>query len=62
MTLMDRIIDEAEQLADRFPDLDDDGIIEHLSETCNVKLHPNSQGAKLGIAAYDRWNVTKIVL
>lgn len=57
MTLNDQIIDEAEELAaNRIlgNDPTDSQIIDAVSDIVRVHLHPNSIGAHLALAAYNR--------
>jgi hypothetical protein len=56
MKLTDEIIDEAEQLASNrvLNDPTDADIIEAVSDIVGVDLHPQSIGARLAVAAYNR--------
>ncbi len=56
MSLNDQIIDEAEELAKNqiLYDPTDAQIVDAVSDIVRVHLHPNSIGAHLAIAAYNR--------
>lgn len=57
MPLMDRIIDEAEELAANrilLPDATDMTILSAVTDIIGHDLHPNSTGAHLALAAYRR--------
>ena len=56
MPLMDKIIDEAEELAENriLFDPTDSQIIDAISDIVGVSLNYNSTGARLAIAAYNR--------
>lgn len=57
MPLMDKIIDESEQLAENrilYPDAYDAEILTHVSEIVGFNINPNSTGARLALAAYRR--------
>lgn len=60
MKLTDEIIDEAEQLALLDPSCDPQAVIQEVSNIVGVDLHPNSTGAKLAVAAYNRYAATNI--
>lgn len=57
MPLMDKIVDEAEELAANrilLPDATDQTILDAICDIIGHDLHPNSTGAHLGLAAYRR--------
>lgn len=58
MTLNDQIIDEAERLAmfNILHDPTDVQIVDAVSEIVRIKLAYNSIGARLAIAAYNRYD------
>lgn len=58
MTLDDQIIDEAEELVvNRIlpPNAEAWEVIATISDIVGIQLHPNSKGAKLAVAAYNRY-------
>ena len=60
MTLADQIIDEAELLATNqiLPvDCSDHAIIDAVSDIVNVRLGYKSTGARLALAAYNRYDL-----
>lgn len=57
MPLMDKIVDEAEELAANqilLPDASDRTILDAICDIVGFDIHPNSTGAHLGLAAYRR--------
>lgn len=64
LTLMDQIIDEAEQLAVQkvlSPHATRDEITEAVSEIVGVKLYPNDNYGFLAEAAYNRYALLQVV-
>lgn len=54
MTLADEIIDEAEELANLFPDASEDEIIKTIREITRVDFAQNSTCTKLAVASIRR--------
>jgi hypothetical protein len=54
MTLADQIIDEAEELAELFPDASEDEILKTIREVTRVDFARNSTCERLALAAFWR--------
>ena len=63
MTLNDEIMDFSKDLAEQriLNDPTDTEIVQAVSEYVNINLHPNSVGARLAVATYNRYDLEGMV-